>query len=225
MALRSRVQYTHYRGHKRTQEPAAEPVSLDDVKDQLRIEDDADDALLSLYIQSAREQCEEVTGLALIEQQWRMTLDQWPGQGEPWWDGVKQMAISELRSSARPFWVILPRYPLIDAESVTTYDQDGDPSTVDLSDFIVDREQQPGRIVLRSTATWPIALQRANAVEIDYTAGFGPDSDSVPAALRVALMQMVATMYEHRGDDCSAEDAMRRSGALAVFNRWKVHKV
>ena len=225
MALRPRTSYTHYRGHTRTQEPAVEPVSLGEAKDQLRIDGDSDDALLSLYIQSAREQCEEVTGLALIEQQWRMTLDQWPGQGEPWWDGVKQMAISELRSSARPFWVILPRYPLIDAESVTTYDQNGDPSTVDLSDFVVDREQQPGRLVLRNTATWPIALQRANAVEIDYTAGFGPDADSVPAALRVALLQMVATLYEHRGDDCSAEDAMRRSGALAVFNRWKVRTV
>jgi len=225
MALRPRVQYTHYRGHVKTTPPAVEPIQASEVWNQLRLDEDTDTPLIELYITAAREQCEEVTGRALITQQWRLTLDNWPNQGEPWWDGVKQLPISELRASGRASWVILPRYRLQGVDEIRVFDFDGNAETVPLGQFIEDKEQEPGRLVLRSTATWPVALQRANAVEIDYTAGYGDEPEDVPAALRVALLQMVSTMYEHRGDDCSAVDAMRQSGAKAVFDRFKVQRV
>jgi len=226
MALRQATRYRQYRGHKRITAPAVEPITVQDVREQLRLDEDAsEDAYIELLIGAAREQCEEVTGRALITQSWKMTLDQWPGFQEPWWDGVMQGAISELRSSARPFWVMLPRYRLQSVDEVRIFDQAGNPDTVDLSLFIVDTEQEPGRLVLRSTATWPIALQSTNAVEIDYTAGYGDNPEDVPAALRLALMQMVSTMYEYRGDDCTAENAMKQSGAGTIFNRFKVYEL
>lgn len=228
MSLRQRTRYSHYRGHQILSHPDVEPISVEELQDHLRLDsvDTSEIALLNLYIAAAREQCEEVTGRALITQTWRLTLDAWPHGREPWWDGVRQVPISELRSSSRPSWVIVPRYSLQSVERLAVFDFDGQPEEIDVEQtFIVDTEQEPGRLVLRNTATWPVALQRANAIEIDYKAGYGDTPHDVPAPLRLALLQMAAHLYEYRGDQCSAEDAMSKSGAGAVFRRYAQARV
>lgn len=228
MSLRPRTTYNHYRGHQIIEQPDVEPISVEELQEQLRLDtlDASEITLLNLYITAAREQCETVTGRALITQKWRLTLDSWPHGREPWWDGVRQVPISELRSASRPSWVIVPRYSLQSVERLVVFDFDGQPEEIDVeTTFIVDTQQEPGRLVLRNTATWPVALQRANAIEIDYKAGYGDAPHDVPAALRLALIQMAAHLYEYRGDQCSAEDAMEKSGAGAVFRRYAQAKI
>jgi len=226
MSLRPRVRYSHYRGHRITDGPSLEPVSVADMKDQLSMgEDDANTNLISMYITAAREHAEQYMGRALITQKWQLALDHWPSGREPWWDGVRQGAISELRSSGREKWIVLPRHPLQSVDEMRVYDDSGNDETVDLSDFIVDTHQEPGRLVLRSNATWPVALQSANAIEVDYTAGYGDDPKSVPMGIRVAIMQMSASLYEHRGDQCSIQDAMRISGAQSALDRYRVRSI
>lgn len=219
MALRNTINFNQYRGHRRVTGPATEPVTKTELKAQLRLDDSdtSEDALLDLYIESARQSCEELFGLALITQVWRLTLDHWPNAQEPWWDGVKQMAIGELSSSIRALEVTLPRYPL---QSVDTLTVEGDSLTVgDL--FIIDTQQQPGRMTLKFGKTAPvIETVTANAIEVEYTAGYGTAAD-VPSDLKLAILQMAASMYTHRGDECSAEDAMKMSGAYTVFKRYK----
>jgi len=63
------------RRHVRTVAPAAEPLLLADVKLHLRVEHNADDALITALIQAAREQAEDYTGRALITQTWALTDD------------------------------------------------------------------------------------------------------------------------------------------------------
>ena len=209
--------YNSYRGHTLTTAPAIEPVSLSEVKAQLGIDGTADDTLLSMYITASREHAEQMTGLALITQTWTLTLDAWPGHGEPWWDGVRDMAISALRSAGRPSNILLPRYPLRTVESVTA-----DGVAVTVADvFTVDNQQRPGRLVIKNGATWPTVLETANGISIEYTAGYGATASSVPAALRVGLLQMVASLYTHRGDQCSVADAWKSSGAESAFNAYR----
>ena len=45
--------------------PATEPLSLDEVKERLRIDSSAEDALLQMYMEAAREICEHHTARAL----------------------------------------------------------------------------------------------------------------------------------------------------------------
>lgn len=75
------------RRHTRTVAPASEPLDLTDVKLHLRVEHNADDALITALIQAAREQAESYTGRALITQTWVLTdtapadpllLPRWP---------------------------------------------------------------------------------------------------------------------------------------------------
>jgi uncharacterized phiE125 gp8 family phage protein len=219
MALRNPVKYRQYRGHQRVTAPASEPITPNDVKTQLELDtsDTSFDSQLELYISAAREQAEAVTGLALITQTWKLTLDHWPNAGEPWWDGVRQGAITDLYSSGRPSDIILPRYPLQSVDSVTA---DGDSVTV-ADTFIEDTQQEPGRLVIKRGATWPVVLDNANGIGIEYTAGYGDNAEDVPATIRLALTQMAAHMFEHRGDGCTSEDAYRKSGAKAMLDRYK----
>lgn len=215
MSLRPRTVYNQYRGHERISGPEDEPVTLPQLKAELRIDDDTEDDSLALYIETAREYIEEVTGLALGEQEWRLTLDHWPSGREPWWDGVKQLAVSELAGPQRELH--MPRYPLRTVDSIEVFDAAGNGESVSVSDtFIVDTSQRPGRLVLDFGATWPTALQNANAIVIDYTAGY----TSIPAPLRLAVLRMASHLYEHRAE-CTLADAYAQSGAKGLADKYK----
>lgn len=216
--LRTSKTYRYYRGHRQIAPPVVEPVTLSDLAAHLRIECTDEDEQLAVYIQAAREQIEQVTGRALVTQSWRLTLDNWPSGRRVWWDGVETGAIGEIEGGANNS-VILPRYRLQSVDAIRVFDTAGTPEAVSVSDFVVDTQQEPGRIVLRAGNAWPVALQTANSVEIDYTAGYGDPTD-VPAALRLAILQMAASAYQHRGDGCSLEDAFMISGAAAIASRF-----
>jgi hypothetical protein len=221
MSLRPRVTFTQYRGHAVVTPPAIEPITADELRAHLAETvdglpyDQADD-----LIATAREMIEETTGIAMINQTWRLALDCWPSQRAEWWDGVRQGAIADINGA--PDFVYLPRYPLASIDAVTVYDEASNAASVVVSDtFDVDTYQKPGRMVLRSGATWPIALRGSNAIEIDYIAGFGATAASVPPTLRRAVKQVAAYLYSHTGDDCTPDDALGAAGALLGAYRVK----
>ena len=163
---------------------------------------------------------EEATGIAMINQTWRLSLDAWPSQRADWWDGVRQGAIADINGA--PDYVYLPRYPLASIDAVTVYDDAGTPASVVVAEtFNVDTYQKPGRMVLRNGATWPIALRNSNAIDVDYIAGFGATAASVPPTLRRAVKQVAAYLYSHTGDDCTPDDALGAAGALLGAYRVK----
>lgn len=219
MSLRPRVVYSYYRGNVRVIGPATEPVSLAEIKAELRIEGTAEDASLTLYIATAREYIEDVTGMAIGEQEWKLTLDQWPSARDKWWDGVRQGALSEIAGPERE--LLLPRYPLKSVDEITVFDDGGNGQTVPVAPaFITDTQQRPGRLVLRRGAVWPIALQTANAIEIEYTCGFDP----VPGPVKMAVLRMASYLYEHRGD-CGGADAYTKSGASDMAGKYAVARI
>jgi len=152
--------------------PAGEPVSLAQAKAFLKIDDDAEDALITTLIGAARLHVEGVTGKALLAQSWRIVLDAWPETG----------------------WVKLPVMPLIAVSAITTLDDNGAGHALDLGSVFADGERL---IVPRAIADMP-PLQERQGIEIDYLAGFGSDPDDVPADLKQAMLGLVAHWYEHR---------------------------
>ena len=221
MSLRPRVTFTQYRGHAVVTPPTIEPVTADELRAHLAETvdglpyDQADD-----LIATAREMIEETTGIAMINQTWRLVLDAWPSQRADWWDGVRQGAIADINGA--PDYVYLPRYPLASIDAVTVYNDAGTPASVVVADtFDIDTYQKPGRMVLRNGATWPIALRNSNAIEVDYIAGFGATAASVPPTLRRAVKQVAAYLYSHTGDDCMPDDALGAAGALLGAYRVK----
>jgi len=206
MALREPVPMFQHRGHVQTSAPSVEPVTADELRDLLR-ETSAGlpDSEAEGFITEARQYVEEITGLALITQSWKLAIDRWPTQREPWWDGVREGIIADLHGARYAGHLTLPRYPLQAVDTVTVYDEDSNSTNVTIPDvFDIDTYGKPGRMTLQRGATWPVALRANNAIEIEYTAGYGDDATDVPAAIKGGIKRMAAALYTDRGDCPSA---------------------
>lgn len=225
MSLRPSFNLYQDRGSRITTNPESEPVSLMEMKRYLRIDDNSDDIVLSDQIIEARRFIEDQVGLAFISQSWRLALDRWPAGGEAWWDGVREMSITELYRSNVLQSVTLPRWPLVSITSVTTYDEDSNATAITVANvFDVDTYRTPGRITIKRGQTWPVALRANNAIEIVYVAGYA-NAAAVPSTMKRAMRQLAAFMYNHRGDDCDASQAFADSGAASLVDQFKVMRV
>jgi len=61
--------------------PTAEPVTLAEARQFLRLDQTEEDDLLATLITAARLMIEAGAGRCLIEQRWRVVLDRWPADG------------------------------------------------------------------------------------------------------------------------------------------------
>lgn len=154
--------------------PAAEALTLGEVKAHLRLDGVDEDALLAQLIATAREHLERETGLCLIRQKLRHYRDGWPASG------VIQMT----------------RGPVQAIDAVTIYDADGTASQVSLQGHLLDGLTRPARLWLREA---PPPGRAMNGIEIDFAAGFGEAGADVPDALKRAMLTHIALMFSHRG--------------------------
>ncbi len=158
-----------------TSGPAIEPITLAEAKAHLRVDGTDEDQLISSLILTSRLHIEAALGLALITQSWRLLLDKWPKTGE----------------------VRMPLRPLQAISDVKVYDTSGTPSQVSTGNYVADVTGNPGRLVATGLGL-PIPGQKANGIEIAFTAGYGDAQTDVPAPIRQALLMLVAHWYEHR---------------------------
>ncbi|MCO5063121.1 MAG: head-tail connector protein [Rhizobiaceae bacterium] len=153
--------------------PEVEPVTLAELKQYLRLSHSSEDELLAGLLRAAREDVERVTGLALIEQGWRLVMDR------PMTGGM----------------ILLPRHPVREVVSVTLYAQDGTPQILDAGAYQTDTLSRPARILLAEQAG---GLRAMNGVEVEFTCGFGEAGPDVPDLLRRAITHLAAHWYEFR---------------------------
>lgn len=227
MALRRPNLYYNLRGNKLVTGPALEPVSLTELKTHLRIPTatEDEDLYLGQTILDAVRWIEDDLNIAMINQTWKLTLDKWPGYHEPWWDGVREMPISELYSGDRAKDIVLPRFPLVSVSSVTVYDEESNSTAVTIANvFDIDINSTRGRMKLKRGATWPIATRSLNAIEINYVAGYGTAAEDVPPSLRRGVLEMAAYLYTHRGD-CTPEGAYKMSGSEGIVRSFKIRQL
>ncbi len=164
---------------KQTAAPAIEPIVLADAKTHLRVDTTADDALITALIVAAREVAEAYQRRALITQQFSLYIDQFPGVDSIW----------------------IPRPPLQAVASVKYTDNNGVTYVWDPSNYNVDTATQPGRVRLGWGKTWPVTtLQTVNAVEIDFTAGYGAAAANVPQSTIQAMLLLIGQWYENRSN-------------------------
>jgi uncharacterized phiE125 gp8 family phage protein len=225
MSLRSPVQLTNARGSVIVTQPAIEPVTAEEFRDQIR-DGGLSNTEANGWIATARAYIEEINNLAIITQTWKLALDRWPSGREKWWDGVRQGSRSELYGPQSYSDVPLPRYPLQSITSVTTFDTGNNATAVTVADvFNVDTYRTPGRLALRFGQTWPIALRETNAIVIDYVAGYGSAAGDVPAPIKQGVLLMAASLYENRGDGCSTVDAYAMSGARGMVDIYRAKAI
>jgi uncharacterized phiE125 gp8 family phage protein len=226
MSLRPAVSLYQQRGSVLITAPGSEPVTAAELRTHLRTDStELPDAEANALITDARTEIENMTGLAFITQSWRLSLDRWPAGGEAWWDGVREMSITELYRTSTIQSVVLPRWPLASITSITTFDENSNSTSVTTANvFDVDIYQTPGRITLKRGQTWPVALRANNAIQIIYVAGYA-NAAAVPSPMKRAIKQLAAFLYSNRGDDCDPKDAYDASGAAGIIAQYKVARV
>lgn len=229
-------------GIQKTTPPEYTPISLNEIKAILGIGDDdeSEDATLMAQIRAATEGIERYLRRTLIDTTWTMFLDRFPGKPLPWWSGVREMADTELTDLTEP--IVLPLPPLDSVVHVKTHNQDASTTTISSSTYIEDTVREPGRIVLKTGASWPFAsLRAANGVEIQYIAGYGPVGSDVPEPIRDAIAIYVTDMrankageaykFEKVGDSSLSRFSPEESGSiiprrardlLSTYRVWKV---
>lgn len=160
-----------------TTPPVGYPVSLDELKAQLRVGDD-EDAFLTGIIAAAATHVESVLGRSLLTQTLTVTFARFP--------------------ACRAHGVVLPRGPVQSVEEVAYYDTEGLDATLSLFQI---QKTFAGAVLLPAVGEyWPLVeTDRADAVTIEYTAGYGIAAD-VPMPIRQAIQIIAADLYERRTD-------------------------
>lgn len=176
--------------------PAVEPVSLSDAKLWAKVDDTADDDLITALIVAARESAEQFLRRSLITQTWKLAIDLSPSDCyDDLGDGVYDLPVSVLYGGL-PSVIQLPKGPIQSISSVKTYDLDNTESTYSSSNYTVDTDGD--RFTLNFGSIWPANLRSAAAAIITYVAGYGDAATDVPQAIRTAILMHVQKMYDGR---------------------------
>lgn len=155
--------------------PALEPISLELAKSHLRVTDASEDALISMYIKSAREVVEHRIGRALINQTLEFTLDKFPC-------GSIKFPISNVYEIA----------------SIKYINSVGTETTLDASNYSLDSYSLINKIIPAYGFSYPAVLAIDNCIKIQFKAGYGADAETVPSNVIAWMLLAIGSMYANR---------------------------
>lgn len=151
--------------------PTVEPVSLAEMKADLRVDYSDQDDVISSYITAARIQFERLTGRAFVTQTWEAVFDAF---------GCREVA--------------LDREPVLSVQSVKYDGPDGYEQTLDAGSYDLDNVREPAWVI-SAGGSWPSTMDAVNAVRIRFEAGYG-DPEDVPMPIRQAIKLQVRDWFD-----------------------------
>jgi uncharacterized phiE125 gp8 family phage protein len=145
-------------------------VTLAEAKAQLRVTHTDDDEFIGRLIKVAQAQIDgpDGAGIAVVQQQWRLSLDAFPAV------------------------IRVPLNPVRAVVSIT-YD-DGTVKTLSPTAYTLDKDRSPAVIAPAYGTSWPTARDVPGAVKVTFEAGY----DATPEDLKQAALLLVSHYYENR---------------------------
>lgn len=131
------------------------------------------DPLLTALIIAARQQAEQRTGRALVTQQWKLMLDNFPRRIE------------------------LPKPALASVQTIKYMDTSGVQQTLDGGEYQVVTSELVGYVQPAYGKSWPAYREQPDSIEVTYTCGYGSAS-AVPQSIKQWILMAVGTLYAQR---------------------------
>ncbi len=166
--------------------------------------DATEDDLLTAIITAARQHAEAITRRQLITATWDAFLDEFPDV-----DYIK-----------------LPFGNLQSITSIAYTDSAGTVTTMTVTtDYLVDTNSEPGRIVLPYEGSWPsFTAYPVNPIAIRFVCGYGSTAASVKAGIRTAIKMIAEDLYENRETQIIGQTIVQNKAAeniLGPFRLWE----
>lgn len=190
------------RTFKTTVEPTIEPITLEELKDRVRVTGCDDDAQLTQILKASRQQVEADTYRRLITQ----TV-------VGYMDAFRWVREIELRIA-----------PISSITSITYTDQNSASQTFSSGSYSTDIISTPPRIVLKTNQTlWDYTEENTpNSVAVTMVAGYGSTAASVPVQAKLAIVEYARLLYGGCEDPAADRNYMRLVSSL----QWTAyHKV
>jgi uncharacterized phiE125 gp8 family phage protein len=171
--------------------PVAEPITIDEAKEHLRLDSDLvehDEFLIPRLIVAAREWVEKVCNRVLITQTWDVYFEAFDGDCLCLPFGslqqVSQFDYTDAAGVVRPFAIASGNVLL--GSAIVAH---------------IDTVSEPCEIELASSATWPSdTLKTVNPIRVRIVCGYGASGASVPASIKQAMLLLIDHWYRNTSD-------------------------
>lgn len=154
-------------------EPALEPVSIEEARLHLDLDDNYYDSQLRQLIAVSRERVEQDSRRCFINQTRVMKMDTFPAD----------------------VFIEFPKAPVSSVTHVKYHDDDGTLQTFDAAKYSLDSNSTPARLVLGYSDSWPTTRGYYNDVHITYVSGYGASQTNVNERARYAILMLVSHLF------------------------------
>lgn len=153
------------------------PVTLTEARAHLRIDDTAEDTLITTLIKVATEYAEKRLARAIITQTWEQYHDAFPLTNN---------------------FIEIKLPPLQSITSIKYFDTNNDEIIWANTEYELDTIKEPGIVRLQTGKSFPGTYDRVNAVTIRFVAGYGTAITTVPELIRAAIKLTISHFFENR---------------------------
>lgn len=153
--------------------PTLEPVSIEEARLHLDLDDNYYDSQLAQLIEVSRKRVEADSRRSFITQTRVLEFDHFPAD-------------------------VFLEFPVAPVQSVTHvkyYDESATLQTFSASKYFVDANSTPARLVLDYSESWPSARGYYNDVKVTYVSGYGSTQTSVNETARLAILMLISHLF------------------------------
>jgi uncharacterized phiE125 gp8 family phage protein len=176
-------------------QPAAEPLTLEEAKRYLKIDESDEDLIITSLIKQAREYCEGQQNRKYITQTLELILDKFPPG-----DSIKFFDCSPVQSITSAKYT---DYTCVE-------------KTIDPVNYILDNDSFVNQIALAYGKAWPVdTLQPVNGIRIRFVAGFG-DASAVPETIKWAMVLHMRLLHDDMRPDEKERLEIARDALLST---------